>query len=748
MSRHCPADQRGKEIIVPTIDDVTFTETTMASGAKQKHPARFINRELGWLDFNQRVLDEAENPETPLLERLRFLSISAGNMDEFYAVRVAGLVDQLKEGSCKKSPDGLTPAQQLETVRRQARHLQQEQQRIWQAMLAELEGQNILVKDVEDLHQNDQDWLATYFREQLFPVLTPLTLNPTHPLPFVFSGGQALVLHLKEPKTHHHVMDGLVVLPQQLPRFIRLPDRDEEIRFVMLEDVISRFAKKLYPGMHATRVSVLRLVRDLDVELEEEAEDLLNSFEKAVKERRRGVCVHLEVDGHLPKHLLRKLGVAKDEVVHLSTMVGVGDVKQLIISDRPELLFRLYQASIPQRVLQHDGDYFATIREKDLVVHHPYESFDTVVHFLQQAARDPDVLSIKQSIYRTSHDSPIVDALIEAVEAGKSVTVEVELRARFDEEANIRLARTLETRGVQVVYGLAAYKTHAKMILVVRREGDHLQSYAHYGTGNYHPGTARIYTDISYFTCNPVLVEDSARLFNCITGAAVPELQAVAFSPLTIRPTLEKLVRAEMDHVRAGRPGQIWLKMNSLVDRKLIDLLYEASQAGVKITIVVRGMCSLRPGVPGLSEGIEVRSIVGRYLEHARVFAFGNGHALPSGHARLFIASADWMKRNMDRRIEAMVPILDEEAYDRILGEIMVVNVSDTLQSWEMQPDGGWKRVEPGPSPLSAHNYFMEKASSSDKEAEAPVTPQPDPADLPAIHEPDAQKGERPVKEA
>ncbi len=720
------------------IGNMAFVETNMASEAMtKKHQTRFINRELGWLDFNQRVLDEAENPAVPLLERLRFLSISAGNMDEFYAVRVAGLVHQLKDGSGKKSPDGLTPAQQLETVRHQAWHLQGEQQRIWGDMLKELRDENILIRNVEKLHHHDQEWLSKYFDSQLFPVLTPLTLNPTHPLPFIFSGGQALVLRLKDPKTDHHMMDGMVVLPEQLPRFIRLPDQDDTIRFVLLEDVISRFAKRLYPGLHASRSGMLRLVRDLDVELEEDAEDLLNSFEKAVKERRRGACIHLEVDGRLPGHLIRKLGVAKDDVVHLPTMVGVGDVKQLIVSDRPELLFRPYHPSIPQRVLKHDGDYFATIREADLVVHHPYESFDTVVHFLQQAARDPDVLSIKQSIYRTSHDSPIVDALIEAVEAGKSVTVEVELRARFDEEANIRLARALETRGVQVVYGLAAYKTHAKMILVVRREGDHLQSYAHYGTGNYHPNTAKIYTDISYFTCNPVLVDDCARLFNCITGAAVPELHAVAFSPLTIRPTLEKLVREEMEHVSAGRPGQIWLKMNSLVDRKLIELLYEASQAGVKITIVVRGMCSLRPGVPGLSEGIEVRSIVGRYLEHARVFAFGNGCELPSRQAKLYIASADWMKRNMDRRIEAMVPITDTESHDRILGEIMVVNVHDTLQSWVMLPDGRWKRVEPGESPLSAHEYFMEKASASAKEADTPANPRLD-----------SEDGEGPAKEA
>ncbi|MCX5613983.1 RNA degradosome polyphosphate kinase [Bombella saccharophila] len=687
------------------------------------HHLAFINRELSWLDFNQRVLEEAEDLSNPLLERVRFLSISAGNMDEFYAVRVAGLIDQVHDGATKKSVDGLTPTQQLETVRYQAWCMQQEQQRIWHGLRAELAKENIVIESIDKLHHLDKAWLKEYFEGQVYPVLTPVDLNPTHPLPFIPSGGQALVLRLRETDSHKHKADGLVVMPPQLPRFIRLPDKQGVIRFIALEYVIAHFSKSLFPGMHSVPTGMMRIVRNLDVELEEDAEDLLNNFENAVKERRRGACIHLEVEGTIPKHVIRKLGLERDEVVLLPKMAGMGDVKQLIVSDRPELLFPPFHAAMPQRVVDHGGDCFATIKEKDLVVQHPYESYDVVVHFLQQAAQDPDVISIKQSIYRTSHDSPIVHALIAAVEAGKSVTAVVELRARFDEEANIRLARALETRGVQVVYGLAAYKTHAKMILVVRREGERLQSYAHFGTGNYHPSTAKIYTDISFFTCNPVLVEDAARLFNYTTGCAEPHLQALCCSPLTIRPKLEELVHAEMEHARAGRPAQIWLKMNSLVDPQLIELLYDASQAGVSIKAVVRGICCLRPGVKGLSDNIEVHSIVGRYLEHARVFAFGNGQALPSESAKLYISSADWMKRNMDRRIEAMVPITDPAAHAHILNQIMVVNLRDTLRSWKMTPEGKWERMAPGSEPLCAHDYFMAHPSPAYGAASAPVAP-------------------------
>ncbi|WP_370513419.1 RNA degradosome polyphosphate kinase [Bombella sp. ESL0385] len=702
-------------------DSAHHGEHGEAKSQRSYHHLDFINRELSWLAFNQRVLEEAEDSTNPLLERVRFLSISAGNMDEFYAVRVAGLVDQVRAGEGKKSVDGLTPTQQLETVRHQAWRMQQEQQRIWHSVRAELAKTGIVIESVDKLHHSDKGWLDKYFEEQVFPVLTPVDLNPTHPMPFIPSGGQALVLRLRDVDTHKHKADGLVVMPPQIPRFIRLPDKNGQIRFIALEYLIAHYTKRLFPGLHGVPTGMMRIVRNLDVDLEEKAEDLLNTFEKAVQDRRHGVCIHLEVEGTIPKHLVRKLGLERDEVVLLPKMAGMGDVKQLIVSDRPELLFSPFHAAMPQRVLDHDGDCFAAIKEKDLVVQHPYESYDVVVHFLQQAAQDPNVLSIKQSIYRTSHDSPIVHALIAAVEAGKSVTAVVELRARFDEEANINLARALEARGVQVVYGLAAYKTHAKMILVVRREGERLQSYAHFGTGNYHPSTAKIYTDISFFTCDPVLVEDAARLFNYATGCAKPHLQALCCSPLTIRSTLVELVQAEIAHARAGRPAQIWLKMNSLVDPQLIELLYDASQAGVSVKAVVRGICCLRPGVKGLSENIEIHSIVGRYLEHARVFAFGNGEGLPSPYAKLYISSADWMKRNMDRRIEAMVPITDPAAHAHILNQIMVVNMRDTLRSWKLLPNGKWERMAPGNEPLSAHDYFMAHPSPAYGEEIAPV---------------------------
>ncbi len=712
----------------------------MTEESLKDSPARFVNRELSWLDFNQRVIEESENPRNPLLERVRFLSISAGNLDEFYSVRVAGLVDQLSKGAAVISPDGMTPTQQLEAVRHKAWGLQQEQQRVWTSLRAELAGEAISICTAEDLDEEDKKSLSALFDEQIFSVLTPLAVDPTHPLPFIPNMGQALVLCLKDPTTGQHVMDGIVVLPASIPRFLRFPSVKPALRFVVLEDVITLFASRLFPGMTITGAGVLRVIRDTDVEFEDEAEDLVRSYETALKKRRRGVSIHLEVEGSLPERIGREIGaemgISQGQVVALPEMVGMVDLKQLVVADRPDLLFSPYTPRFPQRVLDYDGDCFAAIRAKDLVVHHPFESFDVVVQFLQQAARDPDVLAIKQTLYRTSRDSPIVRALIQAAEAGKSVTAVVELRARFDEEANIRLSRALEAVGVQVVYGLAHYKTHAKMSLVVRREGAHLQSYAHFGTGNYHPVTARIYTDISFFTCDPVLVEDAARLFNYVTGCAVPDLKEVAFSPITIRPTIEALVREEMEHVKAGRPGHIWLKVNSLVDTKLIDLLYEASQAGVRVNAVVRGMCCLRPGVPGLSERIQVRSIVGRFLEHSRVFAFGNGRYLPSRQAKVFISSADWMTRNMDRRVEEMVPITNPTVHAQILGQIMTVNMRDTLQSWMMQPDGAWRRVSAGKRQFSAHDYFMNNPSLSGRGSAAPTTPLLEPyAGIDAVRE-------------
>ncbi|GBQ06180.1 polyphosphate kinase [Saccharibacter floricola DSM 15669] len=689
-------------------------------------PERFVNRELSWLDFNFRVLEEAENERNPLLERVRFLSISASNLDEFYSVRVAGLVGQVREKTTVLSPDGATPAQQLEAVRLKTRDLKYSQQRVWHQLCHELADEAISIVSASELGDDDRQWMSRFFDEQVFPVLTPLAVDPSHPLPFIPNKGLALVLCLNDPKNGRRMMDGIVLLPAQIPRFLRLPQQGKELRFVRLEDLITCFASRLFPGMTPTNAGLLRIIRDTDVEFEDEAEDLVRSYETALKRRRRGVGIHLDIEGSLPERLGREigeeLGVGTENVVVLQDMVGMSDVSQLVVSDRPDLIFPPYKPRFPQRVLDYDGDCFAAIRAKDLVVHHPFESFDVVVQFLQQAVLDPNVLAIKQTLYRTSRDSPIVQALIEAAEAGKSVTAVVELRARFDEEANIRLSRSLEAAGVQVVFGLAHYKTHAKLSLVVRREGSVLRSYAHFGTGNYHPVTARIYTDLSFFTCDPVLVADSARLFNYVTGCAVPEVQALSFAPITLRDDLERLIRDEISHVEAGRAGHIWLKMNSLVDPHLIDLLYEASQKGVRINAVVRGMCCLRPGVPGLSERIQIRSIVGRFLEHSRIFAFGNGRHLPSRQAKLFISSADWMQRNMDRRVEAMVPITNPTVHAQILGQIMTVNFRDTLQSWQMKPEGTWERVAARRRKFSAHEYFMNNPSLSGRGSARPAT--------------------------
>ena len=674
----------------------------------------YFNRELSWLAFNRRVLEEACNGRHPLLERVRFLSISANNLDEFFMVRVAGLKAHQSMGVEELSPEGMTVAQQLAAVSTKADSLVTSQHEVWASLQSDLDSAGMHVVGDEPLDEATEKWLDQQFREQIFPVLTPQAIDPAHPFPFIPNKGLSLIFELKKAKVS---VRELIMAPATLPRFVRLPG--DSGRYIALETLIRRKTDYLFPKYEVLRGGAFRVIRDSDIEVEEEAEDLVRYFRTAIKRRRRGRVVRLELEPGMPESLVllvqQGLDAANSIISESRGFLGMNDLSQLVDEDRPDLKFPPFNPRFPERIREHGGDCFAAIREKDILVHHPYESFEVVVAFIQQAAADPDVIAIKQTLYRAGKQSAIIRALIDAAESGKSVTAVIELKARFDEEQNLMWANALERAGVQVVYGFIDWKTHAKVSMVVRREEKGYRTYCHFGTGNYHPVTAKIYTDLSYFTAEPKTGRDAAKLFNYITGYLEPKnLKQLVISPQNLRAELIRLIDSEIASKKDGKPAGIWAKMNSLVDPLLIDKLYEASSAGVSIDLVIRGICCLRPGVPGLSENIYVKSIVGRFLEHARLWCFANGRELPNPDAKVYISSADWMPRNFDRRIEYMLPIDNKTVHAQLLDQVMVANLIDNEQSWRLNSDGTYKRLAPKDGQeFNLHSYFMSNPSLS-----------------------------------
>lgn len=688
----------------------------------------YFNSETSWLEFNERVYAASKNKSYPILERIRFLGIAANNLDEFYMVRLGRLYKTNLFKKHEKSLDGLTIKQLLPLIKGRVMEQIAHQGHQWRHLRRELRDHQVDITSPKELSSEDKKWLEDYFITNIFPVLTPMAIDPSHPVPLIPSRGISVVVQLQD-KAQMSPVYAFIPLPMSLDRFIRLPG--EKDRYIFIEQVITLFLHKLFSNHLVLAEGLFRIIRNAEMSVNHLTADLRMDFEEALSRRLHGEVIQLAVNARMPEHLrlyvTEQFDVNPNDMLVIDGVLGISDIQQLVkICGKKELLFPAFIPRTPQRIRNNNDDIFESIKIKDILVHHPYESFDVVLMLLKQAAKDKSVISIKQTLYRTGDNSLIVAALIDAAKAGKSVTALVEIKARFDEEMNIKWTKEMEQAGVHVVYGIFGLKTHAKLCLVVRKEDSGLKTYAHFGTGNYNVATARTYTDLSLLTANPKLCYEAACIFNYMTGYSyIDKLNDITVAPFNLRKKLLELIDKEIEFAKEGKPAVIWAKMNSLTDPAIIDALYNASNAGVQIFLIIRGMCCLRPGVPKLSENISVKSIVGRFLEHARIFCFGNGALLPSTDAKVFISSADWMPRNLDFRLELMINIENQTVHQQILQQIMFANLNDTANSWKLLPDGSYVPLfKESDNSFDAHQFFIHNTSlSGSGMGPYPVTP-------------------------